>query len=79
MLVTAFGADPDGNRGTLLRVWDQSGASGPLRVQLPAGLMATQALPVDLRGQRTDEPVNIAEGAFTFGLGGYAPASFILR
>ena len=49
VLVTAFGADPDGvNQGTLLRVWNQSGDSGPLHVRLPAGLKAERALPVNL-------------------------------
>ena len=35
VLVTAFGNDADGNPGTLLRVWDQSGRSGDLAVTLP--------------------------------------------
>ena len=37
VLVTAFGADPDGNPGTLLRFWDQSGESGKVTVTLPQG------------------------------------------
>ncbi len=41
VLVTAFGDDPDGNPGTLLRVWEQSGKSGELAVTLPHGLKAT--------------------------------------
>jgi alpha-mannosidase len=80
VLLTAFGADPDGvNQGTLVRVWDQSGATGPLTVTLPAGLAATTAAPVNLRGERDGEPLPIKDHAFTIGLHAYAPASFILN
>ena len=51
VLVTAYGDDPEGNPGTLLRVWEQSGLSGNLVVTLPHGLKATRATPVNLRGE----------------------------
>ena len=80
VLVTAFGTDPDGvNRGTLLRVWNQSGVSGPLQVRLPAGLKATRASQVNLRGERSGGRISIVDRGFTFNLGPYAPASFILQ
>ena len=75
----AFGADPDGvNKGTLLRVWDQSGVSGELVVRLPAGCQATSATAVDLRGEKTGAIVPIQDGKLILDLHAYAPASFIL-
>ena len=79
VLVTAFGPDPDGNDGTLLRVWDQSGVNGDLVVTLPAGLKVTQALPVNLRGEKNGAPVLISAGKLNVDLKAYAPASFILH
>ncbi len=80
VLVTAFGADPDGMQtGTLLRVWEQSGVSGPLTVTLPVGLKATTATPLNLRGEKSGPAVDIPNGTITFDLGIYAPASFILK
>jgi hypothetical protein len=77
VLVTAFGANPDGP-GTLLRVWEQTGTSGELAVTLPAGEKFTTATPVNLRGEKTGEPVRVTNGKLTFSLHAYAPASFIL-
>lgn len=37
LLVTAFDPPPDGNTGTLLRVWNQTEEGGPLTVTLPVG------------------------------------------
>ncbi len=78
VLVTAFGDDPEGNPGTLLRVWEQSGISGDLAITLPHGLKATQATPVNLRGEPMGKPLAIADGIFKFRLPAFAPASFIL-
>jgi hypothetical protein len=78
VLITAFGKDPDGNSGTLLRVWDQSGVSGQLTVELPPNFPGTQAQPVDLRGEKTDTPIPIVSGKFTLDLKAFAPASFII-
>jgi alpha-mannosidase len=79
VMVTAFGEDPDGGTGTLLRLWEQGGTSGPLTVTLPAGLKAANAQPVNLRGEKTGQPIPITEGKLTLSLPAYAPASFILR
>lgn len=77
--VTAFGADPDGNTGTLLRVWEQAGVSGKLMITLPKGMNTSVAVPVNLRGEKKGEPIPIKSGKFELELGAYAPASFILE
>ena len=77
VLVTAFGANPDGE-GTLLRVWEQAGVSGELTVELPGRMNPATATPVNLRGEVTGEAVPIRSGTLTFDLGAYAPASFLL-
>jgi hypothetical protein len=77
-LVTAFGANPDG-KGTILRVWEQTGVSGNLTVTLPVGAKFTTATPVTLRGEKTGEPVKITDGNLVFQLKAYAPASFVLE
>jgi alpha-mannosidase len=80
VLVTAFGPDPDGvNKGTLLRVWEQAGVTGPLTVTLPEGLKAMTAAPVNLRGERSGTPVLIKDGKLKLTLNAYAPASFSLH
>lgn len=79
VMVTAFGEDPDGNAGTLLRLWEESGASGSLTVTLPTGLKAAKAQPVNLRGEKTGQPIPVTDGKLTFTLPAYAPASFILQ
>jgi hypothetical protein len=76
VLVTAFGANPDGS-GTLLRVWEQAGQAGDLAVTLPADFAT--ATPVNLRGEKTGAPVAIIGGKLTFPLSANAPASFILN
>jgi hypothetical protein len=78
-LVTAFGKDPDGNRGTLLRIWNQTAESGPLTVKLPPGLKATKAQPVSLRGEKIGSLIALKNGRFTFVLGSFAPESFVLE
>jgi hypothetical protein len=74
--VTAFGQNPDG-AGTLLRVWELAGQSGPVRVKLPPGMTPDTAQPVDLRGRPNGAPIRIAAGEFEFPLKGFAPASFV--
>lgn len=79
VLVTAFGEDPDGNKGILLRVWEEAGVRGKLKVILPKGINVTKAIPVNLRGEKTVGAIEIASGSFEFDLGAYAPKSFILK
>jgi alpha-mannosidase len=76
VLVTAFGKNPDG-AGTLLRVWEQAGKSGELVVTIPGQF--TTAKPVNLRGEKTGEPVPVRRGKLTVDLSAYAPASFVLE
>lgn len=79
ILVTAFGADPDGNKGTLLRLWNQTTEAGPVTVTLPLGFKASRAIPVNLRGERASTPVAVYKGQFKIELGSLAPASFIVE
>ena len=76
MLLTAFGENPDG-KGTILRVWDQTGQEGTLTVTLPGKF--TTATPINLRGECPGKPIPIQGGILTFQLGKYAPASFLLN
>lgn len=78
VLVTAFGRNPDGP-GTVLRLWEQAGISGSLSVKLPPGNSFSTASPVNLRGAGTGGALRIIDGGFTFPLGGFAPASFLLQ
>ncbi len=78
VLITAFGANPDGE-GTLLRVWEQTGVFGELTVELPKESKLTKATPVNLRGERTGESIQIKDTKLTFELGAYAPLSFVLE
>jgi hypothetical protein len=79
VLITAFGADPDGNKGTLLRVWEQAGVSGKITVELPEGMNVAKATPVNLRGEKTGEPIRVISGTLTLNLDAYAPASYMLE
>jgi hypothetical protein len=76
--LTAFGPNPDGE-GVVLRVWEQGGISGKFEVTLPAGNKFKMAQPVNLRGEKSGEPVQISDDKFSFDLHSYAPASYILR
>lgn len=46
VLVTAFGEDPNGNTGTLLRLWEQGENGGIVSVTLPAGKTFSKATPI---------------------------------
>jgi hypothetical protein len=76
VLVTSFGADPYGDK-TFLRLWEAAGDPGKLSVKLPAGMKATQAVPVNLRGEPEGQPVKVTNGIFKFNLPAYAPATFV--
>ena len=78
VLVTAFGQNPDGE-GTLLRLWDQTGISGIITVDLPRGHGFKTAIPVNLRGETAGSPVPVQGNRLRVKLNRYAPASFILR
>ncbi|MHA4809082.1 glycoside hydrolase family 38 N-terminal domain-containing protein [Flavitalea flava] len=78
VLITAFGKNPDGD-GTILRLWEQAGISGKLRVTLPKDMKVAKAIPVNLRGEINGNPINIIAGKFEFNLNAYTPASFVLQ
>ncbi len=78
VLVTAFGANPDGE-GTLLRLWEETGKGGPCRVTLPKGLAASSAQPCDLRGRPLGKPLPVRDGAFEAAIDAFAPATLILK
>jgi hypothetical protein len=78
VMVTAFGANPDGE-GTLLRVWEQTGTSGKVTVNFPEAMKFKKATPVNLRGEKTGKSMKIESGKLEFDLGAYAPASVILN
>jgi hypothetical protein len=77
VLVTAYGKNPDGE-GTILRLWEQAGITGNCTVQLGNSSKVKAAQPIDLRGNKTGKAITVKNGAFTFNLGKYAPASFLL-
>ncbi len=74
---TAFGPNPDGP-GTLLRLWELAGVSGPCEVRLPEGVKAERVQPVNPRGQPAGSPIGVHDRAFRCALGRFAPASFVL-
>ena len=74
-LVTAFGANPDAAGLLLLRLWEQSGASGECTVRLPEGMKTSSLTAVDLRGRVAGRPIPVRNGAFTFNAAKYAPLS----
>jgi hypothetical protein len=78
VMLTAFGANPDGE-GTLLRLWEQTGVSGKLTLELPEGNELTRATPVNLRGEKTGKSMQIRDAELTFEIGAYAPVSFVLE
>jgi alpha-mannosidase len=75
VLLSAFGPNPDGP-GTLLRVWEDAGQSGPLTIILPESMQAGTAQPLDLRGRPAGKPLSVIDNRFTFELGAFEPASF---
>lgn len=78
--VMAFSPNPDETApGTLLRLWEQSGTGGSLTVTLPKGFKATKAQPINLRGEKTGEAVEIKDGQFTADLGAWAPKTWVLE
>lgn len=78
VLLTALGPNPDG-QGTLLRVWEDAGQSGPLTVTLPEQMQAGSVQPIDLRGRPLGRPLPVANNNFTFELGAFQPASFVMQ
>jgi hypothetical protein len=78
VLVTAFGANPDGP-GTLLRLWEMAGTAGELSIILPAGAKFSTVTPVNLRGEKLGNPIAIVDRKIVLNLGAFEPVSLILR
>lgn len=78
ILVTAFGANPDG-KGIILRLWEQAGRSGKVTVSLPRHIKATRITPVNLRGERTGPSQTLPPTGFETELKAFAPASYLLE
>jgi hypothetical protein len=76
VLVTAFGENPDGP-GIVLRVWEQAGITADLNITLPGDY--SSATPVNLRGEKTGEPVPVKDRQLTIPLQAFAPASWVLK
>jgi hypothetical protein len=74
-----FATTTGNSKSTLLRLWEQGGISGNVTVTFPSGAKYTTATPVNLRGEKTGEPVKLKAGKLSFELHAYAPASFILN
>lgn len=79
VLVAAFGEEPDGNRGTLLRLWEMTGVSGDISATLPRDHHFMSATPVNLRGEVVGKRIPIIHGKFDFHMRGFGPASFMLE
>lgn len=79
IVVTAYGNDADGNKGTLLRVWEQAGSAGTVTVTLPEGKIFTIAKPVNLRGEANGKAVKIINRKFSCAIKAFGPISFILE
>jgi alpha-mannosidase len=77
--VTAFGSNPDGE-GTVLRLWELSGQSGPVTVSLPVGWTNERGAAVTLRGVRVaGAPASLASGGVSIDLRANAPASILFE
>ncbi len=78
VLATYFGPDLYSDK-LLLRLWELAGTSGSVTVTLPPGLDATEALPVNLRGEPEGKPVKITTGTFKINVPALAPVSYVLQ
>ena len=76
VLVTAFGANPDGE-GMVLRFWEYAGISAPREVRLPEGIKVSSVQPINLRGQPLGKAIPVHDRQFSFDLGAFAPVSFL--
>jgi hypothetical protein len=76
--LSAYGPNPDG-AGTVLRLWELAGKSGPVRVRLADGMNTKQAQPVDLRGRPIGKPIAVKNGSFEVQVGAFGPASVVFK
>ena len=76
ILITAYGSNPD-RPGIILRLWEQAGVSGTVKVRLPEGMNVKQVQPVDLRGRLVGQPIPVQNGSFKVQVGAFAPVSLV--
>ena len=76
--ITSMGPDAGGS-GDLLRIWNMQGADREVTVYLPRKSRYTQAIPVNLRGERVGEPFPVVRNQWTFTARRNAPHSFVLQ
>ena len=79
VLVTAFGADPNGNKGTLLRLWEQTGISSIVNVQLPEGIKVSTATLINLRGEAMGRKILIKNNRLKVPVPAFGPVSLLLN
>lgn len=77
ILLTAFGNNPDG-AGTILRLWEQAGNSGPCTITLPAGHPYKTARLCNLRGEPLSKEFKVGS-AFEVPVKAYEPVSILLQ
>lgn len=75
--IGAFCPNPDG-KGTLLRIWEQTGTGGDVTITFPSGSAYKTAQPVNLRGEVAGEPITIVGRKLKYTAMPYSPVSFIL-
>lgn len=66
-------------KGDLLRMWECVGNSGSLTVRLPKRMNYSKAVRVNLRGEKSEEVIDIINNQFTCNIRAYSPLEFILR
>ena len=74
----SFISNPN-DKGSLIRLWEQSGISGNLSVRFPECSKFTKATPVNLRGEREGKSVPVSDRTLKFFMKAYSPSSFILE
>ena len=78
IVISSFGENPFGT-GIILRLWEQSGNSGLCKVTLPQGTTFGKAIPVNLRGEKLENPLVIKDNSFETLISAYQPVTFILE
>ncbi|MGC8638801.1 MAG: hypothetical protein ACP5XB_02850 [Isosphaeraceae bacterium] len=77
VLPCAFGPNPDGP-GTILRLWEYAGESGPCQIHLPAAFQVKSVQPVDLRGRANGLKMHMDAHAITINFRAFAPVSLVI-
>ena len=78
VMVSSFGGNVFGE-GIVLRLWEQAGEAGKCTVTLPEGTTFTKAQPINLRGEKIGNILNVNNNSFETAISAYQPVSFILE